>query len=157
MANIRFLDAARIRGAAKIELIDVVTGEVNIWHGPNAVMDVGLQLFHERMAGVTGASPLGNMALGSGTGAFPGGATGLYCEDYRKAITAASISSTVATYKTYLTTAQGNAAVIREIGLTNAAGSGAGVLISHIEVNPGVTKTSAKEALVTITQTLSRA
>ncbi len=151
------IDGARIRGAAKIELWDVDTGEVSIWEGPNAVMDGGLQLFHERMAGYTSASPLGNLAIGSGTGAFPGGATGLYHEDYRKAITAASVSSTVATYKTYLTTAQGNADVIREIGLTNAAGSGAGVLISHIQVVPGVTKTSAKEAVITVTQTLSRA
>lgn len=151
------IDNVRIQGIATITLRDVDTGETTTWHGPNAVMDVGLQLFHERMAGVTGASPLGNLALGSGTGAFPGGATGLYHEDYRKSITAASVSSTVAVYKTYLTTAQGNSAVIREIGLTNAAGSGAGVLISHIEVSPGVSKTSAKEALITIVQTLSRA
>lgn len=149
-------DAARIRGAVKIELTDAVTGVVNIWEGPNKIVDVGLQLFHERMAGVTGASPLGYLALGSGTGAFPGGATAMYHEDYRKAVTTASVSSTVAVYKTYLTTAQGNSAAIREIGLTNAAGSGAGVLISHIEISPGVTKTSAKEALITVTQTLSR-
>ena len=136
-------DAAHIRGAVKIELHDVATGERSVWVGGNQVVDGGLQLFHERMSGVVGASPLGNLAIGSGTGAFPGGATGLYHEDYRKAITAASVSSTVATYKTYLTTAQGNTATIREIGLTNAAGSGVGVLISHIEVNPGIVKTSS--------------
>ncbi len=151
------IDNARIQGIATITLQDVETGEIETWHGTNAVVDVGLQLFHERMAGVSGASPLGNLAIGSGTGSFPGGATAMYAEFFRKSITAASISSTVATYKTYFTTAQGNADVIREIGLTNAAGSGAGVLISHIEVSPGISKTSAKEALVTVTQTLSRA
>lgn len=151
------IDNVRIQGIATITLRDVATGEATTWHGHNAVVDTGLQLFHERMSGLASASPLGNMALGSGTGAFPGGATGLYHEDYRKAITAASVSSTVATYKTYLTTAQGNADVIREVGLTNAAGSGAGTLISHIEVSPGIVKTSSKEALVTVTQTLSRA
>ena len=151
------MDAAAIKGAVTIELKDPITGETTIWEGHNAIMDGGLELFHERVAGVAGVAALGYMALGSGTGAFPGGATGLYHEDYRKAITTASVSSTVATYKTYFTTAQGNDDVIREIGLTNAAGSGAGTLISHIEVSPQVEKTSSKEAVITVTHTLSRA
>ena len=150
------IDSATIRGAVRIELRDVETGETDIWEGYNAVVDTGLQLFHERMAGVASAVALGYMALGSGTGSFPGGATAMYGEFYRKALTSASIAANVATYKVYLTTAQASG-YIRELGLTNAAASGAGVLISHIEVSPQVQKTSSKEAVITVTQTLSRA
>ena len=152
----KLLDSATIKGAARIELHDVETGETSIWEGHNSVVDVGLNLMLERLIGTAGASPMGNLAIGSGTGAFPGGATGLYAEYYRKAITSASVSSNVLTVKTYFTTAQASG-YVRELGLCNAAGSGAGVLIDHIEVSPQQQKTSAKEMVVTQTFTLSRA
>ncbi len=151
------IEQLHIVGAAKIELRDVETGEVNVWEGHNSVVDGGLNLMLERLVGTAGASPMGNLAIGSGTGAFPGGATGLYSEFYRKAITSASVAANVLTVKTYFTTAQGNDATIRELGLTNAAASGAGTLIDHIEVSPGQAKTSAKEMVITNSLTLSRA
>jgi len=150
-------DALRIRGAVKIELRDAETGEVNVWESGNNVVDNGLNLILERLTGVAGMAALGYLALGSGTASFLGSATGLNAEYYRKAITSASCSSNVLTVKTYFTTAQGNDDVIREIGLTNAAASGAGTLIIHLEVSPSQAKTSAKEMVVTNSLTLSRA
>ena len=151
------MDSARVQGIAKIELRDVNTGEVNIWESGNNVVDNGLNLMLERLVGTSGMAALGHMALGSGTGTFLGSETAMYNEYHRKAITSASCSSNVLTMKTYYTTAQGNDDVIREIGLTNAAASGAGTLIIHLEVSPSQAKTSAKEMVVTNSLTLSRA
>jgi len=149
-------DALKIRGAAEIRLTDIETGEVNVWEGHNAVVDGGLNLMLERLSGAAGVAALGHLALGSGTASFLGSATGLNSEFYRKAITSASVASNVLTVKTYFTTAQASG-YIRELGLTNAAGSGAGTLIVHLEVSPQQQKTSAKEMVVTQTLTLSRA
>ena len=150
------MDSATIKGAARIELHDVETGETSIWEGHNSVVDNGLNLTLERLIGTAGANALAYLAIGSGTGSFPGGATGLYAEYYRKAITSASVASNVLTVKTYYTTSQGSG-YIREIGLCNAAGSGAGILIDHIEVSPSQLKGSSKEMVITNSLTLSRA
>ena len=149
------IDSATIRGAAEIRLTDIKTGQVTVWTGHNSVVDVGLNLMLERLVGTAGAA-LGYLALGSGTASFLGSATGLNSEYYRKAITSASAAANVLTVKTYFTTAQASG-YIRELGLTNAAGSGAGTLIDHIEVSPSQLKGSSKEMVVTQTLTLSRA
>lgn len=151
-----FADGATIKGAVTITLRDVETGDVDVWHGPNAITNVGLELFHQCLQGIAGASPIAYLAIGSGTGAFPGGATAMYNEYYRRAITTMSVAVNVATYRVYFTTAMASG-IIRELGLTNAAGSGAGVLIGHIQVSPQKTKSSAKEMIVAISHTLSRA
>ena len=151
-----FFDGATIRGAVTITLRDVRTGETDVWYGANAFTDDGLELLHQRLQGIAGASPIAYLALGSGTGAFPGGATAMYHEYYRRAITTMSIATNVSTYMVYFTTAMASG-LIREIGLTNAAGSGAGVLISHIQVSPQREKTSAKEMIAAITHTFARA
>lgn len=151
-----FVDGATIKGAAMIALRDVKTGDWDIWEGPNAFTDDGLELLHHCLQGTTSGTPIGYLALGSGTGSFPGTETAMYDEHYRKAITTMSIATNVATYRIYFTTAQASG-IIREIGLTNAAGSGAGVLISHIEVSPQKEKTSTKEMIAAISHTLSRA
>ena len=151
-------DAARVRGAAKIELIDVVTKETTIgWEGPNSAVDDGLNFFLNRLMNTTGASPLSHLIIGSGTVSTVNTAGSLGHEVYRKAITSASISGSVLTAKTYLTTAQARDETIRELGLTNSAASGKGVLLNYIEVSPGVEKATGKEAVITITVTTSRA
>lgn len=149
-----FIDGATIKGAVTILLRDVETGDVDIWHGANAITNVGLELFHQCLQGIAGASPIAYLAIGSGTGAFPGGATAMYDEHCRKAITTMSIATNVATYRTYFTTSQASG-LIREIGLMNAAATG--VLIGHIQVSPQKLKSSAKEMIVAISHTLSRA
>ena len=156
MPNLRFMDAAGAQGAVKIELRDVHTGEVNVWESHNAVVDLGLNLFLERLMNTTGASPLSHLIIGSGTVSTVNTAGSLGHEVYRKAITSASISGSVLTTKTYLTTAQARDETIRELGLTNSAASGKGILLNYAEVSPGVAKAGGKEAVITLTTTMSR-
>ena len=155
--ELEFISGARIRGAVKIELIDVETGEVNIWENHNTVVDLGLNLLLSRLLSNTGASPIGNLAIGSGTVSTVNTAGSLGHEVYRKAITSASVSGSVCTFKTYLTTAQARDETIRELGLTNSAASGKGTLFNYIEVLPSVEKAAGKEAVITITTTMARA
>lgn len=151
-----FIDGAAIKGAVTITLRNVETGDVDIWHGPNAITNDGLELFHQCLQGIAGASPIGYLAIGSGTGSFPGSEEAMYGEHYRRAITTMSIATNVATYRVYFTTAQASG-LIREIGLSNSAASGGGVLIGHIQVSPQKEKTSSREMIVAISHTLSRA
>ena len=58
--------------------------------------------------------------------------------------------------KVYFTTSQASG-IIRELGLTNAAASGAGTLLTHLEVSPQKTKGSTMEMVITHTLTMSRA
>jgi len=149
-------EAAVIRTAAQIELIDVETGEVDVWRGHNAFTDAGLDVILNRLAGLGSVAALGYQVVGSGTGAFPGTETSMYHENFRKAITSASVVDQSLVYKTYFTTSQASGS-IRELGFANAAASGAGTLITHLVVTPSKLKTSAQEMVVTITHEVSRA
>jgi hypothetical protein len=143
-----------IRGKAAITLKDVLTGEVERWEGHNAIVDDGLNLLLERLIGTAGASPMAYLAVGSGTGSFPGSESAMYNEDYRKAITTCSVSGNVGVWMTYFSTAEANG-TIRELGLFNAPSGG--VMFAHAKVDPARVKTSGKEMIVTIQHTLSRA
>ena len=143
-----------IKGKALITLKDLETGQIDAWEGANSVVDDGLNLLLERLIGTTGASPMAYLAVGSGTGSFTGSESTMYNEDYRKAITSASVSGNVGTWMTYFSTAEANG-TIRELGLFNAPSDG--VMFAHVQVDPPRTKTSGKEMVVTITHTVTRA
>jgi len=148
-------ETARIQGIATITLRDE-GGEVEVWRGWNTVVDLGLNLLLERLINTTGASPMSHLAIGSGTRSTVNTAGSLYNEVYRKALTSASVSGNVATFKTYLTSAQAAGETIREMGLTNSAASGKGTLFNYFSVSPAVEKAAGKEAVITITNTLTR-
>jgi len=144
--------ASKIRGVVTITLSGDGEGEVRRAH--NLVTDAGLNLILNRLLAAS-PSPLGYIAIGSGTGAFPGNETAMYDEVYRKGLTSMEVTGNVGLWRTYFSTVEANC-TIREIGLTNAAGSGAGTLISHVQVSPPVVKINTKEMTVDIQHIIER-
>jgi len=152
---VELTSGAIIRSAVTITAKDIETGAVEVRRTHNDFTDDGLHWLLNRMVS-SATAVMGHLAVGTGTGAFAGSETAMYDEVYRKAITTASVASNVGRWLIYFSAAELSCA-IREFGLANAAGSGAGTLIDHIEISPAVSKSETKELVVDIQTTISRA
>ena len=149
-----FEGGLKIKGVATITLRDSETGEEEVSVHPNMVVNTGLNHLLERWIGTSGVNPVAYLATGTGSGTVDASDTAMWNELTRKAVTAASVSGNVLTYRVYFTTAE-SIGSISELGLFDAPSGG--TMIAHIAVSPAKDKTSAKEMLIDITHVVSRA
>jgi glycine cleavage system regulatory protein len=114
-------------------------------HFRNLVVDTGLNLVRDRLAG-TSSAYVTHLAVGTSATAAAAGQTTLVAENFRNGLTETVTATTKAvTYKYYLSASESNGVTIREIGLFTASSGGTmvarAVLLSPIAKNTSTTVT----------------
>jgi hypothetical protein len=110
----------------------------------NLVVDAGLNLLRDRLAGTSSAYAT-HLAVGTGTTAASAAQTTMVTEVFRDALTSTTTASKAVTFKYYLASGSANGNTLQEIGLFTAS-SGGTMIARAVLVSPIV-----KTASVTVT------
>ena len=118
----------------------------------NLVVDSGLNLIRDRLAGTSALFPT-HLAVGTGSTAASAAQTTLVTEVFRDALTSTTTASKAVTFKYYLASGSANGNTIREIGLFTA--SSGGTMVARAVLASPIVKTSSVTATFTWTLNLS--
>lgn len=116
----------------------------------NLVVDAGLNLIRDRLAGTSSAYAT-HLAVGTGSTAASASQTTLVTEVFRDVLTSTTTASKAVTLKYYLAAGSANGNTLREIGLFTA--SSGGTMIARALLASSIVKTSS--VTVTFTWTLN--
>ncbi len=136
----------KLTGHVKLTFTNVVTGDIEVLEFQNVIATTGKNSIASRLAGGTAnnVGAISYMGIGTGTNVPAAGDTTLQTEILRKLISTRSSSGAVATFRTFFTTAEGNAA-LKEVGLFGddaTATANSGTLFARRAINR--TKTSSE-------------
>jgi len=118
----------------------------------NLVVDSGLNLIRDRLAGTSSLYPT-HLAVGTGSTAASAAQTTLVTEVFRDTLTSTTTASKAVTFKYYLASGSANGNTIREIGLFTA--SSGGTMVARAMLASPIIKTSSVTATFTWTLNLS--
>lgn len=142
-------DAVGLAVNLLVELHDAETGAlVGREELHNLVVDAGLNLLRDRLAGTSSAYPT-HFAVGTGTTASSAAQTALVGETFRDAITQRITSAKQLVIRYYLSSLNANGATLAEVGLFTA--SSGGTMFARAKLASVIAKTSSITATFTWT------
>jgi hypothetical protein len=118
----------------------------------NLVVSAGLALIASWLAGSAPTAP-SHLALGTSSTAASAGQTTLVAEAYRAALTTATVSGSVATFKYFLPASLGNGSTYAEVGIFNHAS--VGTMLARAVLAATIAKTSSVQVTFTWDVTLA--
>lgn len=152
------MDSIFLRGEVIVEIHDAVTGVLKSRDiVRNLVVDVGKEAIADALRGNVAANRgvITYCAVGTGTASPVAGDTALQTEIARKQVSVRSVSSRVATFKTFFNQSEANG-VLREIGLFGGSAdnvANSGTLFARLNITR--TKTSSDTLTLTHSITIS--